>query len=419
MRILFCPLASPGFVYPAIAVAHALQNRGHQVAFATDRTFEEVLDQAGIERVLRGPRDGASFQLDRWHHPLSVAMQVKHIEYATERFAPDVIVSHPLALGALIVRERLEVPVAVLGLATHLWPTSEALLTGPPVSGADNRLLRRYVEMMQYFNEARRLFGLPASTANYRETPLLGDVFMLQSVAELGVEIEAFPERAHLVGACLWEPPAGNDVRDWLAETITSAAPLIYVHHGRAFNYPDFWRRVVAALDNESFRVAAVVGRMDRETGPIPANFFVRDHLCQGAVLPHARLVITGGNTTPVLGALVHGLPSLILPGGGEQMDTATQVARAGAAVILSLAEATEEAIRDAVHVMLRSAELARRAETIAGAFSRIDGPRQAATLIEHLGRSRAPVTRRDVAGVLNGRASPYFGKAQDTVVRG
>src|SRR5262249_30886445 len=126
MRVLFCPIASHGFVHPAIAVAHALQRRGHTVAFATGQAFTQTLAQAAPERIPRGAGDGASFAIERWFDPMNVVMQVKHIEYALRRFAPDVIVSHPLALGPVIVRERTRVPVAMLGMAAHLWPVSTA-----------------------------------------------------------------------------------------------------------------------------------------------------------------------------------------------------------------------------------------------------------------------------------------------------
>lgn len=392
MRVLLCPIASHGFVHPAVAVAQALQRRGHTVAFATGQFFAETLARAGLDRIPRGARDGASFGIERWFDPLDVAMQVKHVEYAIRQFAPDVLVTHPLALGPLIVRERTRIPVAVLGMAAYLWPVSSA----PATTETARRLAWRHAEMMRWLNEARAPFRLAPIAAEPAESPLLGDLFLLQSVPEL-VDVEALPRHAHLVGACLWEPPAGEELEQWTRGAVASADPVVYVHHGRSFDHPSFWPAVVGALGGP-YRVVAAIGRMDRVTTGAPPNFYVRDHLCQGAVLPHARVAITGGNTTAALGALTHGVPSLIIPGGSEQPDVAELVARAGAGLVLPLGEATEHRVADAVRTLLASGELAQRARQIAHAFARCGGPDAAARLIERLPAARAPVTRPDVA---------------------
>jgi UDP:flavonoid glycosyltransferase YjiC (YdhE family) len=92
-----------------------------------------------------------------------------------------------------------------------------------------------------------------------------------------------------------------------------------------------------------------------------------------------------------------------MIPGGSEQPDVAELVARAGAAVVLPIAEATEHGVARAVEALLHGGELARRAQALARAFARLDGPDTAALLIERLGRTRAPVTRRDLARVEGG----------------
>lgn len=393
MRILLCPIASHGFVYPAIAVAQALQRRGHTVAFATGAAFADTLARAGLDRIPRGARDGASFGIARWFEPMDVAIQVKHIEHAVRQFAPDALVTHPLALGPLIVRERTHLPVAVLGMAAYLWPAS----TAPATTGTARRLAGRYTQMMRHLNEARAVFKLGAILAEPAGSPLLGDLFLLQSVPEL-VDADTLPRHAHLVGACLWEPPAGEELEQWTQGAVASANPVVYLHHGSSFDQPSFWPAVVGALGGGPCRVVAAIGRMDRVTTGAPPNFYVRDHLCQGAVLRHARVAITGGNTTAALGAMTHGVPSLILPGGSEQPDVAELVARAGAGIVLPLGEATEHRVADAVRTLLASGEIAHRARQLAQAFARHDGPDAAARLIERLPAARAPVTRPDAA---------------------
>ena len=67
-------------------------------------------------------------------------------------------------------------------------------------------MVARYHGMMDGLDRARALFGLRPSVRSYTESPLLGDAF-LQSTPTLEGDIDQLPDRVHLVGACVWEPP--------------------------------------------------------------------------------------------------------------------------------------------------------------------------------------------------------------------
>jgi MGT family glycosyltransferase len=397
MRILFCPLATHGFVHPAIAIAQALQRQGHQIAFATGASFEKSLAEAGIQRIPCGRNDRPSFQVERWHHSMAVAMQVKHIEYALKHFAADVLVTHPLSHGALIVGERAPLPVAVVGLLTYLWPVSNGEYPAEIATETETRLSWRHDDMLRHYNEARALFNMPICASPPRTSALLGDLFMLQSVSELGVEIEEYPPHVHLIGSCLWESGRDDALKDWVSMVVESGNPLIYVHHGRSFSPPSFWTQVKDAFKDKPFHVVAAIGRFGSDMGPNPQNFFVRPHLNQGTVLPHARVVVSGGNTSATLGALTHGLPCLFVPGGGEQADVAEQVVHSGAAKLLRIGETTAAMVEQAVEELLERPKFTQQAQVIAQAFARARGPERAAFLIEQLGRSKSQITRDSI----------------------
>ncbi|HEX3131110.1 MAG TPA: hypothetical protein VH394_27490, partial [Thermoanaerobaculia bacterium] len=264
MKFLFCSLATPGMLFPSIGIALALRQRGHQVAFATHAVAGATLESAGLHRIPRGDDDGASFQIEFWGLPLSIAMQVKHVEYALQRFQPDVIVSQQLALGPLLAAERHSLPIAVVGLAAYLWPASEALLHRPPETLRERRNLWRYEETTQIYNQVRGLFGMPPREGDFRSTPLLGDLFLLQSTAELEGDADDLPERVHLVGACLWEPEEEDpDLERWIEEAVAAGESILYVHHGRSFDLPSLWPMIIEVLGARSVRVAASTLRMD------------------------------------------------------------------------------------------------------------------------------------------------------------
>jgi UDP:flavonoid glycosyltransferase YjiC (YdhE family) len=388
VRSLFCSLASPGFLFPAIGLARRLASQGHDVAFVTGRDQAPLLHRLGVRRLPRGPRDGDSFQVSSWHLPVSAAVQVKHIEFALESFPADLVVGQPLTLGAVIAAERAGLPLAVLGLANYVWPTGTDLLERPPRTERERRSLGLYQEMMNFLNAARRLFGLAGRDDCYRCSPLLGDLYLLQSVAELAGDPHRFPEPVRFVGSCLWEPgEIDAEIAAWIAED--DRRPIVYVQCGRSFGRPSQWAAVAGALAGTGVRVAAAVGRTDG-TVAAPADWLVRGHLPQGQILPHARAVITGGNSTALLGALTQGLPLLILPAGGEQQEAAESCTAAGAALSLELDQWSSAAIREALRLLLEDAAFARQAQRLSQAFKVYNGLQRSAGLLEALGARAA-----------------------------
>ncbi len=380
MNVLMCPFASHGFLYPMIGIAEELRRRGHEVRFVTGPAFTAVIAEAGFVRIPRGEPGGDSFGLVQWGHPLVVGMQIKHVEYAIQRFSPDVLFTSMQALGPLVVAERERIPVAILGLACYLWPTERG--REDERTAATRRW--RYDETMQHYERVREMAGLAPRPSTIDETPLLGDLYMEQSVAQLEPLTRSLPARVHLVGSCLWEPPAIDaDLARWLAR-IPAGEPLAYLQHGPSFGRPGFWSNLVAALDGERVCVAAALGRF-RETAAPSDRFFVRSHLPQGQVLTRASAVISGGNTTSVLGALTNGLPSLLVPEGGEQPDLATRCESAGVSVVVQRTANSPEALRSAVCRVLTDRALRERARRVRHAFVNVDGRGMAADLLTGL----------------------------------
>ncbi len=392
MRYLFCSLDSPGFLFPAIALARELRRRSHEVAFVTGPTFARFVEEAGFERVPRGEPDGKSFQVEIFAQPLEMVRQARHVEYALTRFPADVLVGQQLALGPLLAAERQGLPVASLGLASYIFPVTD----GPP--GADLRSRRAasmHDGLLARYNEARAAMGMPPCATAYRETPLIGDLLLLRTVPELERDVAALPERVRLVGDCLWEPPEAPpdaELTRWLEETAASGQPLFYVQPARDLEFTDFWPLVVEALQEMPVRAVAAIRRPGVEEQTFPPNFLVRRHVPQAPILRQARGVIASGTTTVVLGALTHALPAVLIAAGGEQFSTAERCREAGAALCLlrqSANDVTPATIRAAVEALLATPQLAERARHLQQALARVDGHARAADLLETLGQTR------------------------------
>ncbi|WNG36518.1 hypothetical protein F0U61_24685 [Archangium violaceum] len=397
MRYLFCSLDSPGFLFPALAIARELRRRSHEVAFVTGPTFASFVQDSGFERIPRGEQDGKSFQIETFAQPAEMVRQARHVEYALGRFHADVLVGQQLALGPLLAAERQGLPVASLGLASYIFPVKD----GPPgPEPLDRRAASLHDGLLARYNEARAAVGLPSSSPPYRETPLIGDLLLLRTVPELEGNVEALPARVRLVGDCLWEPPEAPpdpELERWLEDAEASGQPLFYVQPARDLEFCDFWPLVVEALKELPVRVVAAIRRPGIEEETFPSHFLVRRHVPQSSILRRARGIIASGTTTVVLGALTHGLPALLIVAGGEQFSTAERCRRAGAALNLLRRtdnDLTPQAIRAAVEELLATPGLAGNAQRLREALARVDGPARAADLLEELGFQRQRPSR-------------------------
>ena len=394
MKFLFCCLASAGYVNPSIGVALKLRERGHEVVFVTDVAYQEMLSRQGLERIPRGDPDGPSFEVAQWFYGSSVAMQMKHISYAMRRFQPDILVGQQLTLGPLLIGEIRRIPVALLGLSVYLWPSSDPA-PGEVISRRLEIQAWRHGDMLKWYNEARKLLGIPPRTADSAQSPLLGDLFMLRSIPAFQSGFDHLPRKVHLVGACLWEDQHEDPELDsWLEGAIRDNCPIIYVQHGRTFDRPGFWSNLVEGFANMDVRVAVSSSRMDCEVGTLPPSFYVRPYVPQGRVLRHASALVATANTSAVLGALTAGVPSLLIPAGGEEPDVAEQCEHQGLARVITPEEASVTRLCSELQQVLEDRNMKNAAYQISAEFSKVDGLNIAADLLERLAETNEPLLR-------------------------
>lgn len=403
MKFLFCPLATPGFVYPAIGLALEMVRRGHEVAFVTDVSFTPILESVGLRRIVFGSRDVASFSISQWTISRDIKKQIRHIEYGIVDFTPDVLISCQLCMGALLAGEIHNLPVGIIGLMSYLWPTVES--SGN--SEKAKRLEWRFSEMKKIYDEACRALKLPIRKMSYRDTPLLGDLFLLQNVPELVENVDDMPGRVHCVGSCLWEPDFADDTLDDWLENTNPHYSTVYIQVAAHWNDPSFFLSFLDSVKDQPIKIAASIGRlrgdqysMDMANGlveklALSENFFIRDFVPQGAVLAKARAVVANGNTTVSLAALVNGLPLLLLPRGGENVEIAEVCDRARAAyVVLNNKNIGDYDLLELLLKLLDDDVVRQGAQRAQHLFASSVKKGKAADLLEQLGLKKEPITR-------------------------
>jgi UDP:flavonoid glycosyltransferase YjiC (YdhE family) len=113
-----------------------------------------------------------------------------------------------------------------------------------------------------------------------------------------------------------------------------------------------------------------------------------------------ADVLVANATTTGVLGALSAGVPSLLIPLGGEQPDVAAVCEQAGVARKLRNEEATPPRLLEELSVLLTEPRYQECAAQYQAAFAKIDGCARAADLLEILGTTRCEVSRQEVEGL-------------------
>ncbi|MGQ0465395.1 MAG: glycosyltransferase [Sporichthyaceae bacterium] len=374
-----------GHILPTVAVAAALAERGHEVAWAGNSSYlagvlppgstvfavdDEFPGEPLSDRLVRwrGLRAATAFRFfwEDFLIPLAHSM-VRGVRAAVDEFAPDVVVADQQALaGALVARER--------GLPWATSATTTAELTG------------QYETMPKLGEWAQeRLVELQAAHGVVDPVDLRFSDRLVLAFSSL--ELLAPPE-----------PPG---------EHIAFVGPAIG-GRGRPVEFDWDWldpnrRRVLVSLGTVNqdagerfFAVAAeVFGSLaDSVQGifvhpgtglELPPNVVAATRVPQLELLPHLHAVVFHGGHNTMCEALAAGLPLVVAPIRDDQPANASQIADAHVGVRVKFGRVDAEELRAAVLAVLDDPSYATGAARIRESFENAGGAPAAATRLEKL----------------------------------
>ncbi|MGB1249034.1 MAG: glycosyltransferase [Candidatus Promineifilaceae bacterium] len=405
MRFLFCPLASHGYIYPAIRVAQSLQALGHTVGFVTGSGFDSELDEANCPRVNTGSEPSrVAFRVSLWGSTKPNVLQVALVREAAAVFQPDAIVASSMALGAILFAKWHHIPVAVLGLGTYMWPTCEnAPLPNstPDEVHTDSGL--RYLTVMHIANQIASICGHTPYQGDYDQFPLLGDLYLLRSISALQANHLRLPTKVRLVGACTWYPSVDQNAYRTLAAALDTDMPICFVQHDNRWSrqfeqenhmregIPDFWETLVSVLADRPVRVIVSTNDSDLVTATQPDNFFVDRFIPHQLIFPRADYVIATGTSSVMLAALSHGLPMLQIVTASENFLVAERCAETGVAICLPVEDVTEARLRESFGRLTSDQTLETNAQRMAADFADMRECNHAANLIINMVHQKQP----------------------------
>jgi UDP:flavonoid glycosyltransferase YjiC (YdhE family) len=391
VRVLFNCTGDYGHFHPLAVLAEAMIGRGHEVRFATERSFAGQIAAMGFESVDLPERDPpvGSPELDSWirerdqedlgiRAPMVLgwfwdgAMRaLPSITEAIEQWHPDVIVREQVAWGAAIAAEIADIPYATF----YFRPAPAGLLAAILGDRVERDLQAVGVTDNAIILDTDRHLGLYGGPPGW-----FGDI-------DLGPNVQLI--RPPLLEANEQEIP------NWL-ESLGTHRPLVYVTMGTVFNRdPVLFRAIIDGLAASNVDALVTLGPKRpggvtaEQLGDLPVGIRVEEYVAQSLVLPRAAAVIAHGGYGTTMGALAHGLPLVCIPQAAlDNSANAECVSGIGAGLVVN--DASGEQIAAAISSVLVDPSIRAAAERAATSLDELPDANQAAAMIEAIASVQA-----------------------------
>ena len=391
----------PGHAFPMLALGSRLAARGHVVTLETWSRWREHAEAAGMQFVA-APEYPVFPTRELPLKPYeAVVLATAHTRRSIAAARPDAVIHDILTLAPAMAGELEGLPVATL--IPHVHPAGApglppyALGARPPRTAAGRALWRGLERPAEgglrrgrdELNDTRVKLGL--SPVGRLHGGISTRLCLVGTFPQLEYP-RPWPERTHVVGPLLWEPPAAEVEPPPGEEPLVLVAPSTAQDPGHRL-----LRAAVAGLAGEPVRVLATWNRRPL-TGPlpVPANARLVEWLSYSRTMPRCRLVICHAGHGTLARALASGCPVVAVPAAGDMSENAARLDWAGAGVRLPWRFLAPMTLRLTVRRALAEPALTRRARELGDWAATHDGAERAADLVEALalaerdrGRSR------------------------------
>jgi UDP:flavonoid glycosyltransferase YjiC (YdhE family) len=371
VRILFTFIGGRGHLEPLIPVARAAERAGHTVSVAGSGNLESAITNAGFlafrtsepRTASREPEALRKVDPDKEDRDLrenfaryGARRHAAAILELAARWQPDVVVRDEVDFGAAVAAERLGLPcVSVVVLAAGGF-LRKSLVAEP-------------------LHELRDEYGLPVDS----------ELVMLDGGLVLSPFPPGFrdPDAPLPLGAVSFRPGAVT------GRNAAAKRPTVYFTLGTVFTPHELYATVLDGLSRLPIDVVATVGADGDPAsfGPQTKHVRIERYIPQEEVLANCDLVVSHGGSGSIMGALAHGLPSVLMPLGADQPYNARRCVALGVAREVEAVTVTPEQVGVAVAGVLADLRYRRAAERIQDEINALRGPEQMVPLLERLDR--------------------------------
>ncbi len=396
MRALFTTHPGFGHFHPLVPLARALQQAGHDVAFASAAAFLPVFAANGFRGFAAGvdwsalgggsledmqkrqaslgadPSARRAFMAEMFINQFGRRMLPDLIAVCHE-YAPDVIIRDSVEFAGCIAAEHLGIPHASLQV------------------GAGHPSFLRAKEVAVHLDALRATVGLGADPA----VEMLHRYLHLTFAPPLYFAEQPLPPTVHCLQPAVFDQSGEEGLPPWTDSL--GARPIVYATLGTVFNklfHP--FSAIAAGLADAEVELVMTVGRdLDPAAfGPQPPHIHIERYIPQTLLFPRCRAAILHGGYNSVIAALWHGLPLVIVPLAADQPLNAERCRQLGVAQVVPLSELTPARVRAALETVLGDPSYKRNAERFQAAARSLPDITHAVELLARLTADKQPVLR-------------------------
>lgn len=385
--------------------AQALQARGHDLLWLSEAPLAPTINQRGIAfRAIRktgwlwppppppdlsslSPQEAVMLRykraLDTWLSEDLVAEAVEALlDLEDEIGRPDAIVSDPFLSASAIAAELLDAPLVICG-----WPAQAALDANalfPVQRDLSSDSQRRIQRLCQRFGVSGRNFS-GGSTPSIVSEALHISYFTPGWYG--GEQATILPQTEFLGGAP--KRPA-NPPPQWLTD-IPPERPLGLVTLGTVFTGDlGFYSWAAQAVASAGLIPIVTLGwnpisaeKKAELKRALPAGTRLLNWAPYKHVLPRCQLMIHHGGMGTTHGAVVHGLPQIVVPHAADQRIQARRVAEAKVGLHLTAHDVRQGQLREGAQALLDADWVLEKARILAREMAVLGGVARAAALVE------------------------------------
>jgi UDP:flavonoid glycosyltransferase YjiC (YdhE family) len=390
LRFLVAAFGDAGHAFPAIALARALFERGHEVVVETWEEWREAVETSGLgfaaaeEYRVFPPPDPDS------EDGVGPAQAAEALLPLLEDLRPHAVVSDILTLAPALAAEKRGIPRATL--IPHIYPVHEpglpffAFGVQPARTPVGRALWRAWTPLLETgLRQGQR--ELNAQRERLDLAPLArfhGGISPRLALVATFPQLEyprRWPPGVEVTGPMPFELPHPD------IELPEGDAPLVLIAPSTAQDPENRLVRMgLEALADEPVRVVATTNRAVAG-GPIeaPPNAVLVDWLSYSQVMPEASVVVCHGGHGTVARALALGVPVLASPAVGDMAETAARITWAKVGLSVPWRLCRPAPLRWATRQLLVDPAFGQRAGELAAWARENDGAQAGAELVEEL----------------------------------
>ena len=388
LRLLVAAFGDPGHAFPAIALARALQGRGHDVIVETWARWRGAVEEVGLgfqaaeEYTVFPPRPEGVFA-----DAASAAIALRPL---LDELRPDVVVSDILTLAPTLAAEAAGCRLATL--IPHVYPVHDpgmpffAFGWLPPRTPLGRAAWRAALPVLvaglktgrDDLNESRERVGL-APIERFH-----GGISERLAMVATFPQLE-YPRRwplgVEITGPMHFELPYPDQELPEGDEPLVLVAPSTSQDPGCRL-----LRAAFEGLAEERVRVVGTTNRHEpAEPIDVPPNAVLVDWISYTQAMREADLVVCHGGHGTIARALSAGVPVLSCPAVGDMAENAARIQWAGAGLMVPWRLTNAASIRWASRRLLGEPGFRARAAELANWSDENDGPKRGADLVEQL----------------------------------